>query len=103
MSCLRDNRILKTVNKNTADIFRRQFGSAYTREKAGDIPSKGLSPYPDIEDISIDLNGVRKRLDCLNPHKALGPDDLSARVLNNCRDESAQGLACVLNQSLTKQ
>ena len=76
VSCLRNNGILKTGNKDKADIFSRQFGSIYTREKAGDIPLKELSPYPEIEDISIDPNGVRNLLDRLNPNKASGPDDL---------------------------
>ena len=81
MSCLKDNGILKTGNKDNADIISRQFGSVYTCEKAGDILSKGSSPYPDKKDISIDSSGVRKLLDYLSPHKASGPDRLSARVL----------------------
>ena len=98
MSCLRDNGILKTGNKDKADIFSRQFGSVYTREKAGDIPLKGPSPYPDIEDISIDCNRVRKRnLDRLNPNKASDPDVLSAWVLKECSAEIAQVLVCIFN------
>ena len=58
VSCLRENGILKTGNKDKADIFSRQFGSVYIRENAGDIPLKGPSTYPDIEGISIDPNGV---------------------------------------------
>ena len=67
VSCLRENRILKTGNKDKADIFSRQFGSVYTRENAGDIPLKGPSAYPDIEDISLN---PKKLLDRLNPNKA---------------------------------
>ena len=43
VSCLRDNGILKTGNKDKADIFSRQFGSVY--ENAGDIPLKGPRPF----------------------------------------------------------
>ena len=67
---------------------------------AGDIPLKGPSPYPDIDDISIDPNGVRKLLDRLNPNKTSGLVDLSARVLKECSAEIAQALACIFNQSL---
>ena len=95
VSCLRDNGILKTGNKIKADIFSRQFGSVYTRENAGDIPLKGPSPFPDIED---DPSWVKKLLDHLNPNKSSGPDDLSARMLKECRAEIAKVLAC--NQSL---
>ena len=100
VSRLRENGILKTGNKDKADIFSRQFGSVYTRENAGDIPLKEPSPYTDIEDIVIDPKGIKKLLHCLNPNKASGPDDLSARVLKECSAEIAQVLACIFNQSL---
>ena len=58
VACLRENGILKTDVKDKADIFKRQFESVYTREQAGDPPSKGPSPYPDIGDLFIDPNGV---------------------------------------------
>ena len=78
--CLRDNGILKTGNKDKAGILSRQFGSVYTQDNAGDIHLKGPSLYPEIDDtcISIDPNRVKKLLDCFNPNKASGPDDLSA-------------------------
>ena len=79
VSCLRDNGILKTGNKDKTDIFSRLFGFVYTRENAGDIPLKGPNPYPDIEDISIDPNGDKRLQNRLNPNKASGPYDLSAR------------------------
>ena len=97
---IRENGILKTGNKDKADIFSRQFGSVYIQEIAGDIPLKGPSLYPDIEDISIDPNGVKKLLDRLNAFKASGPYDLNARVLKECSAEIAQVLACIFNQSL---
>ena len=40
VSRIRENGILKTGNKDKADIFTRQFGSVYTQENAGDIPFK---------------------------------------------------------------
>ena len=43
VSCLRENGILKTGNKDKSDIFSRQF--VYTRENACDISLKGPSPY----------------------------------------------------------
>ena len=102
VACLRENGILKTGVKDRADIFNRQFESVYTREQAGDPPSKGPSPYRDIGDLFIDPNGVRKLLDRLNPHKSSGPDDLSARVLKECSAEIAPVLACIFNQSLAQ-
>lgn len=100
VTTLRDNGILKTDNKDKADIFIRQFVSVYTREQVGDPPSKGPSPFPDIGTLIIDPNGVKKQFDRLNPFKASGPDDLSARVLKECSAEIAHVLACIFNQSL---
>ena len=100
VSCLRENGILKTGNKDKADIFSRQFGSIYTRENVCDIPFKGPSQYPDIEDISIDPNWVKKLLDRLNPNKTSGPDDRSARMLKECSAEISQVLACFFTQCL---
>ena len=84
VSCLKDNGILKTGNKDNADIISKK-------------------------DMSIDSSGVRKLLDHLNPHKTSGPDrlsarvlSLSARVLKECSAEIAQVLACIFNQSLTQ-
>ena len=48
----------------------------------------------------MDPNWVKNILDRLNPSKASGPDDLSARVLKECSAEIAQVLACIFNQSL---
>ena len=69
VACLRENGILKTDNKDKADIFNKQFESVYTREQPGDPPSKGPSPYPDnlLGDLYIDPNGVKRLLDRLNP------------------------------------
>ena len=44
------------MQKDKAHIFNRQFESVYTLEQAGDPPSKGPSPYPDIDDPFIDPN-----------------------------------------------
>ena len=46
------------------------------------------------------INWIEDRLDRLNPNKAWGPDDRSARVLKECSAEIAQVLACIFNQSL---
>ena len=93
---------MKTDNKDKADIFNRQFESVYTREQQGDPPSKGPSPYPDIGDLYIDPNGVKKLLDRLNLYKSSGPDDLSARMLKECSAEISPVLACIFNKSLAQ-
>ena len=80
--------------------FKISVALVYTQENAGDIPLKGPSPYPDIEDISINPKGVKTLIHHLNLNKAPAPDDLSARVLKEHSAEIAQVPACIFNQSL---
>jgi hypothetical protein len=41
----------------------------------------GPSPFPDIEQIQIQPNGIKSLFSALNPHKATGPDNISGRFL----------------------
>ena len=84
ITSLRENGILKTDIKRKANICKRQFQSAFTREGDSDPPSKGASPFSDI---TVDPKGVAKLLDGLNIHKAPGPDGLNARVPKECSNE----------------
>ena len=65
-------------------------------------PSKGLSPFSTMEDITVDPNWVQKLLSKLNIHKASGPDGLNARILTECSSEIAPVLAYIFNESLAQ-
>ena len=41
----------------------------------------GPSPFPDLEQIQIQPNGIKSFFSALNPHKATGPDNISGRFL----------------------
>ena len=56
---LRENWILKTVNKDKADILNRQFESVYTREQAGDSHQKDQAPTQIQETYSLTLMGSK--------------------------------------------
>ena len=66
IASLRENGILKTDTKEKVNICNRQFQSAFTREGDSDPPSKGVSPFSHIGDITVDPKGVAKLLDRLN-------------------------------------
>ena len=70
------------------------------REDDSDPPSKGVSPFSYIGDITADPKGVAKLLDGLNVHKASGPDGLNARVHKECSNEISPILALIYNESL---
>ena len=49
--------------KEKANISKRQFQAAFTREADSDLSSKGASPFSLIEDIRVDPKEVAKLLD----------------------------------------
>lgn len=74
-----------TVSK--AEILNNQFHSVYTKEDLADMPSKGDSPHPSMNNIRIGRSGVCKLLKGLNVHKATGPDTIPARFLQDFAPE----------------
>ena len=102
ITSLRENGILKTDSNKKANICKRQFQSASTREDDSDPPLKGASPFSSMRDITVDPKGVAKLLDGLNFHKASGPDGLNARVLKECSNEISPILALIYNDSLAR-
>ncbi|MCG8046535.1 MAG: reverse transcriptase family protein, partial [Candidatus Thiodiazotropha endolucinida] len=53
-----------------------------------------------MEDIDIQEQGVKKLLDGLNPRKASGPDNISARILKDCSASLTPILTLIFRQSL---
>ena len=100
ITSLRENGILQTDSKEKANIFDRQYQSAFTCEDVSDPTSKGVSPFSSMRDITVDPKGAAKLLDGLNVHKASGPDGLNARVLKECSIEISPILALIYNESL---
>ena len=55
-------------------------------ERDGPLPDKGPSPHPTMPKISITISGIRKLLQNLDIHKAMGPDQISAEILKELQD-----------------
>ena len=62
------------------------------------LPTMSHPKYPNIENITISIEGVEKLLD--NIHKASGPDKISNIILNTCSKEISPALANIFQQSL---
>ena len=60
--------------------FNGQFTDVFTKSEYSQLPLLDRSA-PFMEDIVVTKEGVTKRLEGLNPSKALGPDELHPRVL----------------------
>ena len=57
-------------------------------------------PISDIEQLSIELNGVYNLLVNINPHKATGPDGIPSRLLKETAYQMAPLLTFIFQSSL---
>ena len=94
-----DNLVTDSLDK--AELLNHQFKSVFTNEPISDLPDKGPSPYPNMPDINITLQGIENLLNGLNIHKASGPDAISARMLKMTSDIIAPILQIIFQTSLT--
>ena len=63
---------------------------SHLQQRRGDIPSKGVSLNPDMENLNISQAGVTKLLKGLNMNKASGSDKISLFHQATERDQYAQ-------------
>ena len=98
---LRKDGQLHSDAPSKARLLSEQFKSVFTRSDP-DAPVKELpgTGAPQIPELVITEEGVRKLMHELNPNKASGPDELPARVLQSLSAELAPALAAIFNQSL---
>ena len=82
ISPLEKEGILYTDTVEKTNILNQQFQSVFTHDPPHDIPDKGPSPHPIMEQIHINDKGVLNLLNNLNPHKACGPDNINSRVIH---------------------
>ena len=83
-----------------AEILNNQFHSVYTKEDLSNMPSKGDSPHPTMDNIHVGVNGVCKLLKGLNVHKATGPDAVPTRFLHDFAVELAPIMTKLFQLSL---
>ncbi|KAK3103021.1 hypothetical protein FSP39_015814 [Pinctada imbricata] len=92
---------LHSNSQTKANILNTQFKSVFTKEALSALPDKGVNPYSSMEPIDITVNGVRKLLQNVKPHKATGPDSIPARLLKELSDQLAPALTRIYRESLT--
>ena len=100
---LKGNGKVYTEGKDKARILNTQFASVFSTDK-GDIPLiQTQYANSSISNIDINTEGIIKLLNQLNPNKASGPDNISARLLKETSSEIAPALALVFQASLYEQ
>ena len=91
---------LVTTAKEKAEALSNQYESVFTQERMDQIPDKGPSPFPSMNDIVINTAGVVKLLKQLNPRKAIGPDLVSTTMLRDYAEIIGPILASIVQQSI---
>ncbi len=83
-----------------ANILNRKFETVFTWELpiSPDLLPQD-SPYKSMNDIAMEENGVRKLLETINPHKAAGPDEITARILKEIASSIAPILTAIYQVS----
>ena len=78
---LRKDGITFTDSNVRANILNDQFASIFTSEPNAPQPTNTLPTFPTMLKITIGVEGVAKLLCSTKPHKATGPDSVSAHIL----------------------
>ena len=87
------------TDRDKSEALNNYFASVFTTENTNLIPNiHHQTPF--MKNFTITENGVYILLSKLNPKKAVGPDNISPRVLVECAREVAPMLTYIFNQSL---
>ena len=78
-----------------------QFKSVFTQGTDYQEPQKILSP--EMPDITITTQGVLNLLRGIDVNKAVGPDNLSPRVLNELSETLAEAITTIYQKSLEQE
>ena len=97
---LKDNERLFNTAIDKANIVNRQYQSVFTKENSDDTPKPSDKQYPQMPEITVTTEGVRKLLNRCNPSKACGPGKIPARILRESADVLATLLCIVFNASI---
>ena len=91
---------LQSDGTTKAHILLDLFKSAFTPNDGTPLRKMKGAPFPTLEQLTIDTNGVAKLLKNLNPAKACGPDEIPNIILKTCADAIAPALTCIYRRSI---
>ena len=71
-----------------AELLNQVFASKFTDPSVTDVPQAPTYDLNPLRELHVSSENVRTILKGINPGKACGPDNVSARVIRECADES---------------
>ena len=91
-----------TDPREQAEVLNKYLASVFT-VSGKDLPvAERYDGDSYLTDIKIEKEMVKKTIDNLNEHSACGPDGITTRVIKELRDEVAEPLTILFQQSMEK-
>ena len=87
-------------DKEKADLLNKKFASKFTAPEVTHYPETTDYNLPNLTTFDITEARVRAILETLQVHKACGPDNISARVIKECRNQLAYPLTILFRKSI---
>ena len=84
--------------KEKADALNHQFSSVFS-PISDSVPNLGTPIAPEIPDITFNVDGVKAMITKLQPNKAGGPDNISAKFLKETGETLAPALTLLFQAS----
>ena len=100
VAALKENGKLHSGGQKKAEILNRQFSSVFTADQPGVQTSLSGPAYPPLRQLVVNVKGVEKLLQEVNPSKVSGPNQLPCRALLELSVELAPVLTAIFTQSL---
>ena len=102
MRVARGDGTLTENDKETATEMNKTLASVFTKENPNDaVPSTNYNYNGSIlTELTVNEEMVNKILKKLNVNKSAGPDNISPRMLRECRESLARPLTNVFNKIL---
>lgn len=89
-----------TDDRQKADLLNRTFASKFSNQTVTELPPAPEYDLDPLRAFHVTEDAVRGILCNLNPHKACGPDSISARVIRECAVELSVPIAKLCSLSL---
>ena len=85
-----------------AGLLNRTFAGKFSDPEVASYPESPVYDLPILDKVDVSEDRVRSILNDLNVHKACGPDNVSARVIWECREELVRPLTILFTKSLER-
>ena len=89
-----------TENMEIVKALNSQFLSVFTKEDTTPLPQVDLLSEVIMSDVNVSTAGVQKLLETLDPHKSLGTDNISPRILKELAAVLSPFLSNLFQQSI---